>query len=98
VGEVAYRLELHEELGSIHPTFHVSHLRKCLEDEDTRVPISEIEVEDSLSYVEEPIAILERKEKRLRNITILLVKVQWRHRRGSEATWETEEEMRELYP
>jgi predicted Ser/Thr protein kinase len=91
-------LELPNELGNIHPTFHVSHLRKCLTDEDARVPMTEIEVDDSLNYVEEPVAILDRREKRRRNRTIQLVKIQWRHRKGSEATWETQEEMKELYP
>ncbi|KAI3801953.1 hypothetical protein L1987_30072 [Smallanthus sonchifolius] len=52
----------------------------------------------SLNYVEEPIAILDRAEKRLRNKSIPLVKVQWKHRKGSEATWEKEDEMRGLYP
>ncbi|KAI3795059.1 hypothetical protein L1987_37703 [Smallanthus sonchifolius] len=63
VGEVAYRLELHDELSGIHPTFHVSHLRKCLADESAHVPLTDIEVDNSLNYSEEPVAILERKEK-----------------------------------
>ncbi|KAI3825912.1 hypothetical protein L1987_07642 [Smallanthus sonchifolius] len=98
VGEVAYRLELPDELSGIHPTFHVSHLRKCLADESAHVPLTDIEVDNSLNYIEEPVAILDRKEKRLRNKIIQLVKVQWKHRKGSEATWETETEMRESYP
>ncbi|KAI3725205.1 hypothetical protein L1987_64983 [Smallanthus sonchifolius] len=67
VGEVAYRLELPDELSGIHPTFHVSHLRKCLADETAHVPLTDIEVDNSLNYIEEPVAILDRKEKRLRN-------------------------------
>ncbi|KAI3682967.1 hypothetical protein L1987_83381 [Smallanthus sonchifolius] len=98
VGEVAYRLELPDELSGIHPTFHVSHLRKCLADESAHVPLTDIEVDNSLNYIEEPVAILDRKEKRLRNKIIQLVKVQWKHRKGSEATWEMEKEMRESYP
>ena len=98
VGEVAYRLELPEELCDIHPTFHVSHLRKCLADETAYVPLQDVEVDKQLNYVEQPIAILDSKEKRLRNKVVTLVKVQWRHRKGSEATWETEEEMRKYYP
>ncbi|KAI3819397.1 hypothetical protein L1987_13228 [Smallanthus sonchifolius] len=98
VGEVAYRLELPDELSGIHPTFHVSHLRKCLADESVHVPLTDIEVDNSLNYIEEPVAILDQKEKRLRNKVIQLVKVQWKHRKGSEATWKTEAEMRESYP
>ena len=98
VGEVAYRLELPEELSSIHPTFHVSYLRKCLADETSHVPYDEIEVDDRLNYVEEPVSITGSYEKRLRKRVVKMVKVQWKHRRGSDTTWETEEEMRKNYP
>ncbi|KAI3762516.1 hypothetical protein L1987_52946 [Smallanthus sonchifolius] len=98
VGQVAYRLDLPVELSGIHPTFHVSHLRKCLADDTAHIPYDEIEVDSSLNYVEEPVAILDRAKKRLRNKSIPLVKIQWKHRKGSEATWEKEDEMRGLYP
>ena len=98
IGKVAYRLELPPELSQIHNTFHVSQLRKCLADESTHVPIDDIQVDERLNYVERPIAILERKTKSLRNKDIGLVKVQWQHRKGSEWTWEPEEEMRRNYP
>ena len=42
IGKVAYRLELPPELGNIHPTFHVSNLRKCLADADLHIPLDEI--------------------------------------------------------
>ncbi|KAI3819508.1 hypothetical protein L1987_13348 [Smallanthus sonchifolius] len=98
VSQVAYRLDLPVELSGIHPTFHVSHLRKCLADDRAHIPYNEIEVDNSLNYVEELIAIIDRAEKRLRNKSIHLVKVQWKHRKGSEVTWEKEDEMRGLYP
>ena len=98
VGKVAYRLELPEELQQIHNTFHVSQLRKCLADETAVIPLEDIQVDESLNYVERPIAVLERKLKKLRNKEIGIVKVQWQHRGGSEGTWEPETEMRENYP
>ncbi|KAK1421015.1 hypothetical protein QVD17_23053 [Tagetes erecta] len=98
VGNVAYRLELPEELTGIHNTFHVSHLRKCLADETSYVSLNDIEVDEKLNYVEEPVAILDRKVKQLRNKVINQVKVQWKHRKGSDATWESENEMRTYYP
>ena len=98
VGNMAYRLNLPEELTGIHPTFHVSHLRKCLADEEMIVPLDDIEVDEKLNYVEQPVAILDRKEKQLRNKVIKQVKVQWKHRKGSDATSESEEEMRQHYP
>ncbi|KAD6795232.1 hypothetical protein E3N88_06128 [Mikania micrantha] len=98
VGKVAYRLDLPDKLSGIHPTFHVSHLRKCLADDVAYVPLNDIEVDEKLNYIEEPVAIVDTKEKQLRNKVIKQVKVQWKHRKGSEATWETEDEMKRLYP
>jgi hypothetical protein len=98
VGAVAYRLELPDELSDIHPTFHVSHLRKCLTEEDAHAPLDDIKLDERLNYEEEPIAILDRLEKQLSNKTIRQVKIQLKHRKGSEATCETEKEMKELYP
>ncbi|KAD6796227.1 hypothetical protein E3N88_07123 [Mikania micrantha] len=98
VGNVAYRLELPEELKLIHNTFHVSYLRKCLADESTYVPLEDIEVDEKLNYIEKPIEILDHKVKLLRNKTIDQVKVRWKHRRGSEYTWESAGEMKKFYP
>ena len=98
VGRVAYRLELPEELSLIHNTFHVSQLRKCIVDESAVVPLEDIQIDERLNYVEKPIAILERKVKKLHNKEVSTVKVQWQHRKGSEWTWEPEAEMREHYP
>ncbi|XP_076946535.1 uncharacterized protein LOC143618090 [Bidens hawaiensis] len=98
VGEVAYRLELPEELKEIYPKFHVSHLRKCLVDEEAQVPLNDIELDAKLNYIEQHVAILDCKEMHLRNKVVGQVKVQWRHHRGSKATWEPEDEMMRLYP
>ncbi|KAJ9547488.1 hypothetical protein OSB04_020031 [Centaurea solstitialis] len=98
VGKVAYRLDLPPELSQIHNTFHVSQLRKCLADESAHVPLDDIQVDERLNYAERPVAILERKTKALRNKEIGIVKVQWEHRKGSEWTWEPEEEMRRNHP
>ncbi|GKF29352.1 hypothetical protein Tco_0095694, partial [Tanacetum coccineum] len=54
VGPVAYRLDLLEELNSVHDTFHVSNLKKCLADPTLQVPLDEIRVDAKLNFVEEP--------------------------------------------
>ena len=86
VGKVAYRLDLPAELSQIHITFHVSQLRKCLVDDSPVLSLEDIQVDDSLNYIEHPVASLDRKSKDLRNKRVELVKVQWQHRKGSEWT------------
>ena len=58
----------------------------------------EVEIYDNLSYIEEPVEIIGYKIKQLRNREIPLVKVLWRNHAVEEATWETEEHMRNKYP
>ncbi|GJX50889.1 hypothetical protein Tco_0277734 [Tanacetum coccineum] len=60
VGLVAYRLKLTHELSCVHDTFHVSNLKKCLAKPDVQVPLDEIEIDENLCFVEEPIKIVER--------------------------------------
>ncbi|GJX46824.1 putative reverse transcriptase domain-containing protein [Tanacetum coccineum] len=75
VGEVAYKLELPEELSRVHNTFHVSNLKKCYADEPLAVPLDGLHFDDKLQFVEEPIEITDREVKRLKRSRIPLVKV-----------------------
>nr|GFC82181.1 putative reverse transcriptase domain-containing protein [Tanacetum cinerariifolium] len=70
----------------VHDTFHVSNLKKCLADVNLHVPLDEVNVDDKLSFVEEPIEILDRKVKKLKRRWIPIVKVRWNSRRGPEFT------------
>ncbi|GJW41110.1 putative reverse transcriptase domain-containing protein [Tanacetum coccineum] len=82
VGPVAFRLRLSQELVGIHDTFHVSNLKKCLADVNLHVPLEEIKIDDKLRFVEEPIEIMDREVKKLKQSWIPIVKVHWNSRRG----------------
>ena len=97
VGPMAYRLALPPELEKIHSVFHVSMLRRYRSDPSHVVATKTIELRPDLTYEEEPIEILAREVKELRNKKIPLVKVLWRNHKTEEATWESEETMRQQY-
>ncbi|GJX82141.1 putative reverse transcriptase domain-containing protein [Tanacetum coccineum] len=67
VREVAYKLELPEELSRLH-------------------------------FVEEPLEIVGREVKRLKQSRIPLVKVRWNSKRGPEFMWEREDQFKKKYP
>ncbi|GJU68192.1 putative reverse transcriptase domain-containing protein [Tanacetum coccineum] len=98
VGLVTYRLKLPQELSYVHDTFHVSNLKKCLAGPDVQVPLDEIEIDENLRFVEEPIKIAERDVKKLKRRIIPLVKVRCNSRQGAEYTWEHEDQFRKKYP
>ncbi|GJY70711.1 putative reverse transcriptase domain-containing protein [Tanacetum coccineum] len=57
IGEVAYVLELLEEMRGIHNTFHVSYLRKYLADESSMITLDDVEIDTELTTQEEPMTI-----------------------------------------
>ncbi|GKE51777.1 hypothetical protein Tco_1486933 [Tanacetum coccineum] len=63
----------YSELSCVHDTFHVSNLKKCLAEQDVQVPLDEIEIDENLRFVEEPIEIVERDVKKLNRRRIPLV-------------------------
>ncbi|KAF3646009.1 putative zinc finger protein VAR3, chloroplastic-like [Capsicum annuum] len=67
VGKVAYELELPADLSSVHPVFHVFLLKKCMDDSAITVPLESTDIQNSLSYEELPIEILNFQIRRLRN-------------------------------
>ncbi|GJR10985.1 putative reverse transcriptase domain-containing protein [Tanacetum coccineum] len=60
---VAYRLRLPEELSSVHDTFHVSNLKKCLTDANIHVPLDEIKIDKTRRFVKEPVEVIDREER-----------------------------------
>ncbi|GJW34111.1 putative reverse transcriptase domain-containing protein [Tanacetum coccineum] len=94
----AYRLELPEQLSRVHSTFYVLNLKKCMADEPLAIPLDEIQIDDKLHFIEEPVEIMDREVKHLKQSHILIVKVRWNSKRGPEFTWEREDQMQKKYP
>ncbi|GJX46491.1 hypothetical protein Tco_0271681, partial [Tanacetum coccineum] len=98
IGLVAYRLELPQELSRVHNVFHICNLKKCLSDDTLVIPLEEIQLDDKLNFVEEPVEIMDREVKQLKRSRIPIIKVRWNARRGPEYTWEREDQFKEKYP
>ncbi|XP_071900971.1 uncharacterized protein [Coffea arabica] len=96
VGNVAYRLELPASLSRIHDVFHVSMLKKYHPDPNHVLNPEEINIDESLTYEDRPVRILDRKVKKLRTKQIPLVNVLWRNYEVEEAAWEVEEDIRSI--
>ncbi|GJW26165.1 putative reverse transcriptase domain-containing protein [Tanacetum coccineum] len=72
--------------------------KKCLSDDTLVIPLEEIQLDDKLNFVEEPVEIMDREVKQLKQSRIPIVKVHWNARRGPEYTWEREDQFKSKYP
>nr|GEX29313.1 putative reverse transcriptase domain-containing protein [Tanacetum cinerariifolium] len=98
VGDIAYRLELLQQLSRFHNTFHVENLKKCLSDESLVIPLDDLRIDDKLHFVKEPVEIIDREIKQLKRSRIPIIKVRWNSKRGPEFTWEREDQLKQKYP
>ncbi|TYK07859.1 pol protein [Cucumis melo var. makuwa] len=71
----AYRLALPPSLSAVYDVFHVSMLRKYVSDPSHVVDYEPLEIDENLSYTEQPVEVLAREVKMLRNREIPLIKV-----------------------
>nr|GEV43038.1 putative reverse transcriptase domain-containing protein [Tanacetum cinerariifolium] len=86
IRDVAYKLDLPEELSRVQNTLHVSNIKKCHAYEPLDVSLDGLHFDDMLHFVEEPVEIVNREVKRLKQSRIPLVKVRWNSKRGPEFT------------
>ncbi|XP_059312598.1 uncharacterized protein LOC132063880 [Lycium ferocissimum] len=86
IGKVAYELKLPSEIAMVHPVFHILMLRLYKPDPSHVLNHDEIEINEGLSYEEEPVQILDRQVRRLRMKDVASVKVLWRNHNTEEAT------------
>ncbi|GJX52662.1 hypothetical protein Tco_0281031, partial [Tanacetum coccineum] len=98
IGLVAYKLELLKELSNVYSTFHIFDLKKCLSVESLVIPMKELRLDNKLNFVEEPVEIMDREVKQLKQSHIPIIKVRWNSIRGPEFTWECEDQIRAKYP
>ncbi|BFG22200.1 hypothetical protein CerSpe_084740 [Prunus speciosa] len=98
IGPIAYRLALPTELSRIHDMFHVSMLRMDVPDPSHIQEHQPVELREDLTYEEQLVQILDKKEQVLRTKSITVVNVLWRSQTIEEATWEPEAQMRAKYP
>jgi hypothetical protein len=97
-GPVAYKLLLPSQMAAIDDVFHVSQLKKCIKIPMEIVETQAIEIEPNLSYTEQPIKILDTKERVTRRKTVKIYKILWDHHTEEEATWETEFYLQQNFP
>src|SRR5438105_332498 len=98
IGEVAYRLELPEEMSDVHNVFHVSQLKKCLRVPEEQVPLEILDLQQDLQYQERPIKIIDTAAKSTRRSQIRYCRVQWSNHIEAEATWEREDALLKEFP
>jgi hypothetical protein len=98
VGPVAYQLALPPSMSGLHDVFHVSQLKKYIPDPFQPLAFETVELRSDLTFQPQPIQVVDRSIKTLRNKEIPLVKVIWEGSPPGEATWELESKMMETYP
>ncbi|KAI3825311.1 hypothetical protein L1987_06793 [Smallanthus sonchifolius] len=98
IGKVAYKLELPPSLGNVHPTFHVSNLKKCLADENLHIPLDDVRIDETMHFVVRPVEIMGREIKQLKRSRIPIVIVCSESKRRPEFTCELEDQMKLKYP
>jgi RNA polymerase-interacting CarD/CdnL/TRCF family regulator len=85
-GLVAYKLQLPEVISSIFPVFHVSQLKKCLRVPEERIEPQGIRINADLEYREQPVRVLDTKDRVTQNKVVTTYKIQWSHHDESDAT------------
>jgi hypothetical protein len=93
-----YRVALPLDLVGTHDVFHVSMLRKYIANPNAIVEYKPLGIQEGMTYVEEPVKIVDKKKQVLRTKTIPIVKVLLCNNGVEEVSWEEEQDMRSHYP
>ena len=98
IGDMAYHLNLSQQLSHVHDVFHVSMLKKYTPDPSHILPYMEIPLQSDVTHEEQPVEILAREVRMFHNKKTPMVKVLWERHSEKEVTWELESEIYEKYP
>ncbi|GJT67104.1 hypothetical protein Tco_1018584 [Tanacetum coccineum] len=71
---------------------------KCYSDDPLVVLIDGLHIGAKLQIVEEPVEIMDREVKRLKQSRFPIFKVRWNSRRGPEFIWERKDRFQKKYP
>jgi hypothetical protein len=74
-GPVAYQLQLPETSSAMHNVFYVSQLKKCLRVPDRTIEVTDVALEQDLTYSEHPIRVLDQKDRITRRKTLKFYKI-----------------------
>ncbi|XP_021681094.2 uncharacterized protein LOC110665339 [Hevea brasiliensis] len=97
VRTVANRLELPLSLSHVHQVFHISMLRNYVPNLSHVLQPDEVELNENLTFEEQPVAIVDYQVRQLRSKQISMVKVLWRSQSVEKCTWEPERNMHSKY-
>nr|GEY02790.1 reverse transcriptase domain-containing protein [Tanacetum cinerariifolium] len=75
-----------------------NNLKKCYSDDLLAISLDGLHIDDKLYFVKEPVEIMDREVKRLKQSRIPIIKVWWNSRRVPEFTWEREDQFQKKYP
>ena len=74
-GPIAYKLELPETMSTVFPVFHVSQLKKCLRVPEEKIEPRGIKLKSDLVYREQPVCVLDTKERATQNSVVKTYKI-----------------------
>nr|GEV97255.1 reverse transcriptase domain-containing protein [Tanacetum cinerariifolium] len=86
-----------DKQGKLNPRY-IGPFKKCLFDESLVISLEELRVDGKLHFVEELVEVMDREIKQLKRSLIPIIKVIWKSKRGSEFTWEREDQFKQKYP
>ncbi|XP_021775162.1 uncharacterized protein LOC110739015 [Chenopodium quinoa] len=96
--QISYKLALPMEFEKMHDVFHISQLKKYVPDSKHALQLESIQLDDTLTYEEKLVKILDYKVRSTCEKDVKIVKVLWSNQEYEEATWEAEDDMRKRYP